>query len=195
MKNTWSSSYNCIVCRCPRVGSEGLQQSVWEEARGYPVVDTQFQPFRNGITAEPLSHVRGTSVKTYLRKGREHQKRSEQQREWQNNKVRGRERWEERKDSPRWNRYAAKGIAAWGVATNRIKWKEKQGAAKKPAAPWLKPPPPFASLKGLSVPYNGNKQGGELSGVKLSMGNEEGWFSPSVLMFAFFCFPVIEYLC
>lgn len=37
--------------------------------------------------------------------------------------------------------------------------------------------------------------GGEVSGVKLSLGKEVRCLSPSTLMFAFFCSPVIKYLC
>lgn len=44
---------------------------------------------------------------------------------------------------------------------------------------------PFALLEELSEHQGGNKAGGEVDGVKLSLGREEGWSSPSVLMFAF----------
>lgn len=183
MKNIWSSSYNCIGCRCPGVGSEGLHQCLWEEARGCPVVDT-LQPFHNRSTAEPLSHVWGTSVKTYLRNGREHQKRSDQQR-----KMR-------RKRCSMLEQVCCQRNSRLRRTHKPQQRKNKTRSSIKTATSWLEPPAPlFASLKGLSVPHNGNKQGGELSGVKLSLGNEEGWFSPSVLMFAFFCLPVIEYLC
>lgn len=146
-------------------------------------------------TAEPLHHVWGALVKTYLRKDRKHQKRREQQREWENNKVRGRREGEWREGAPHGSKYTAKGIAPWeGPAPQQRKRRTR--SSRKSATPWLQPPaPPFALLKGLSVTHGCNKGGGEVSGAKLSLGKEEGWFSPSVLMFAFFCFPVIKYLC
>ena len=63
---------------------------------------------------------------------------------------------------------------------NRARRTEQQ---RETAMSWLQPPAtlPVASLKALSVTCGNNKQGGEASGLKLSLGkDEEKLFSLSV---------------
>lgn len=62
----WFLFMSCIGCRCPHVGSRGLQGPLWAGS-------SWFQPApmdpQQG-TAEPCSQGAGASGKTYLRKGK-----------------------------------------------------------------------------------------------------------------------------
>lgn len=140
-------------------------------------------------TAEPISHGWGALVKTYLRKGRRHQKRREQQRWWENNKIRGR-----REDAPCWIRYTAKGIVACKGPVPQQRKSEKRGTAEKLLCPDSKSLHCYLTCwRDWVYPTVVTRQ--EERYLEWSLGKEEGWFSPSILMFAFFCFPVIKYLC